>query len=266
MDLSVNDEPLSRREMVRLAVLGAGGAAWRGLGRGTAAAQGAGRPVPPDAPHRVQIDVPILADDPVSVPLTVSVDHPMEPDHYVRSLEVTLDTDPVPRKGTFRFTPLSGRASVAYQMRSGQGGELRVVAECTRHGRFEARQPVRVAAGGCAVPPGSAAREGGGTPSVRLDGRAKAGEAVPLWASLTHSSHTGLSEKQGQFRQERPPFFVERMTVFVGDQKASEFVLTSAASPDPKLRCFVRAGPGQSVRVVFVNNRGQQWEASQRVG
>src|SRR3972149_44894 len=70
----------------------------------------------------------------------------MEPEHYVRSLEVTLATDPVPKKGTFLFTARSGRASVAYQMRSGQGGELTVVAECSRHGRFETKRRVRDAA------------------------------------------------------------------------------------------------------------------------
>ena len=65
---------------------------------------------------------------------------------------------------------------------------------------------------------------------------------------------------------ERPPYFVERATVFVGDQRASEFVLTPAVSPDPRLRFFVRAEPGTVVRVVFVNNRGERWEANQRLG
>jgi hypothetical protein len=75
----------------------------------------------------------------------------MEPDHYIKSLDVVLETDPVPKKGVFLLTPLSGRASVAYQMRSGKGGELKVIIECSRHGRFEARQEVRVAPGSSAA-------------------------------------------------------------------------------------------------------------------
>src|SRR5215510_9286312 len=129
----------SRRDAVRLMLLAGAMAGWTR----TASAQEAGRPAPADAAHRIVVDVPILADDPVAVPLTVSVDHPMEPDHYITRLEVTLASDPVPRKGSFRFTPRSGRASVAYQMRSGQGGELALEADCSRHGRFEARQAVR---------------------------------------------------------------------------------------------------------------------------
>jgi sulfur-oxidizing protein SoxY len=241
---------VDRREMIWILVATA-------VGWPAAAAAQAG--------HRIVVDVPILADDPVAVPLTVSVDHPMEPDHYIQSLEVGLATDPVPRKGTFRFTPRSGRASIAYQMRSGQGGELSVVGECNRHGRFEAKQSVRVSPGGCAVPPGTVARERGSDPGVRSDARVKPGEPVPVWASLKHTSHTGLVEKKGAFVKEREPYFVERATVFVANDTVSEFLLTPAVSPDPKLRFFVRGEPGKAVRVVFVNNRGERWEASQRL-
>ena len=45
----------------------------------------------------------------------------------------------------------------------------------------------------------------------------------------------------------------------------SEFVLTAAVSPDPTLRFFVKAAPGAMLRVVFVNNRGERWEADQRL-
>jgi sulfur-oxidizing protein SoxY len=212
------------------------------------------------------VDVPILADDPAAIPVTISVDHPMEADHYIRSLVVTLPTDPVPAKGTFTFTHASGRASVAYQIRSGQGGELSVVAECSRHGRFETRQVVRVAPGGCALPPGAATRESGGSPSIRLGGGARPGEVMPVWASLKHTSHTGLLETGGKFVPERPPYYVEVLTVFVGDDKVSEFRLTSAVSADPRVRFFVRSVPGQVVRVTFANNRGERWEASQPRG
>jgi sulfur-oxidizing protein SoxY len=253
MELMVNRRSWSRREALRLLGLAGAAAAWP---PGTWAAG-------PDPGHRVVVDVPILADDPAAIPLTVSVDHPMEADHHIKRLEVVLASDPVPRKGVFDFTPRSGRASIAYQLRSGQGGELVVAAECSRHGRFEARQTVRVAAGGCAVAPGTVDRERGGSPSVRSDGRVKAGEAVAVWASLKHTSHTGLAERKGTFVQERAPYFVERVTVFVGDERVSEFQLTPAVSPYPKLRFFVRGAPDKTLRVVFVNNRGERWEASQ---
>jgi sulfur-oxidizing protein SoxY len=250
----------TRREV--LSLLGLGGLAI-GAPAGLTAQP---RPGAGDAAHRISVDAPILADDPVAVPLTIAVDHPMERDHYILSLEVELATDPVPGKGVFRFTPESGRASVAYQIRSGQGGDLRVRAECSRHGRFEVTHALRVAPGGCAVPPAATTRERGGSPTVRVDGRARPGQVVPVWASLKHTSHTGLVERQGKVFPERPPFFVERLAVFVGEQQVSEFLMTPAVSADPKLRFFVRAAPGKAVRVVFVNNKGERWEASQPIG
>ena len=243
---------------------------WLGAGLAlvarAAGAQPRGGTVRADPAHRAEVDVPILADDPIAIPLTVSVDHPMEADHFIRSLDVVLATDPVPGKGTFLFTPASGRASVAFQMRSGQGGDLVVAVECTRHGRFETRRAVRVAPGGCALPPGAAAKESGGSPTLRLAGGAKPGAIVPVWASLKHTSHTGLTERQGKFVPERAPYYVERVTVLVGDEQVSEFRLTPAVSPDPRIRFFVRAAPGKAIRVAFINNRGERWEASQPQG
>ena len=80
--------PVSRREALGALVVAAATAGWpRGAG-----AQAGGIPVPADAAHRIVVDVPILADDPVSIPLTVSLEHPMQADHYIRTLEVELAT------------------------------------------------------------------------------------------------------------------------------------------------------------------------------
>lgn len=44
-----------------------------------------GGPAPGGADHRPKLDLPILAEDPTAVPVRVSVEHPMERDHYIRS-------------------------------------------------------------------------------------------------------------------------------------------------------------------------------------
>src|SRR5262245_11157513 len=80
-----------------------------------------------DREHRIDLDVPILSEEPASVPVRVGLDHPMEPDHYIQSIEISIDRDPVPAKGRFLFSPANGRAWVAYQMRSGTGGMLKAV-------------------------------------------------------------------------------------------------------------------------------------------
>jgi len=212
--------------------------------------------------HRVQLDVPILAEDPTAVPIRVWVDHPMEPDHHIRAVEVAVDADPVPLKGRFLFTPANGRASVAFQMRSGRGGLVRAVAECSRHGRFVGTAPLRVVEGGCTTAPDRATRDRIGNPMLRVPPAPRPGEVVEVRAKIDHSSHTGLALREGRFVREAPEFYIAQMLVYVDEQPISEFQMTSAVSPNPLVRFPLRVPRGGTLRVVFVNNEGQRWEVS----
>ncbi len=219
----------------------------------------------PDPTHRPQIDLPVLADDPVAVPLHVAVDHPMEPDHFIRSLRVSLETDPVPYKGTFFFTPANGRAWVTFQFRSGIGGVVKVVGECTRHGRFTGSRAVRVVEGGCTTAPDRTARERLGNPLIRLPRSLRAGEVVEVRSKLDHNSYTGLALKNGKFIREMPEFYVKQMLVFLNDEQISEFQMTPAVSPNPLIRFPLKVRGEGTLRVVFINNQGQRWETVQAV-
>jgi sulfur-oxidizing protein SoxY len=214
--------------------------------------------------HRPLIEAPTLSEDPSAVPLQVSVNHRMEPDHFIRSLEIRLDNDPVPYKGTFFFTPANGQAAVAFQMRSGVGGLLKVLAECSRHGRFVSTKEIRVAEGGCAGPPDTA-RDRLGNPRIRLPESIKAGEVVQVRAKVDHNSYTGLVLRSGNYVREAPDFYVKQMLVFLDDEKISEFQMTSAVSANPLIRFPFRATRSGTLRIVFVNNEGQRWEAAQRI-
>ena len=214
--------------------------------------------------HRPVIDTPTLAEDPSAVPLQVSVNHPMEPEHSIRSIEIRLDNDPVPHKGTFLFTPANGQAAAAFHMRSGAGGVLKVTAECSRHGRFVATKETRVTEGGCAGPP-DMSRDRLGAPRIRLPESIRTGEIVQVRAKIDHNSYTGLVLKSGKYVREAPEFYVKQMLVFLDDQKVSEFQLTSAVSANPLIRFPLRVTRAGVLRVVFTNSEGQRWEATQRI-
>ena len=128
-----------------------------------------------DQTHQPALSLPVLAEDPAAVPVHVAVDHPMERDHFIRSIDLTLAGDPVPHKGTFRFTPASGGAWVAFPMRSGRGGVLRATVVCSRHGRIVGTRELRVAADGCAGTPAPPDRTHLGRPRLRLPRPAPAG-------------------------------------------------------------------------------------------
>jgi predicted secreted protein len=214
--------------------------------------------------HALRIEMPILAEDSAAVPLQVSVEHPMEPDHFIRSFEVTLDKDPVPWKGKFLFTPGNGRAWTAFTMRSGAGGLVRVVAECSRHGKFTATREVRVTEGGCATA-APVDRSRIGNPQLRLPSSLRAGQIVEVKTKVDHDSQTGLALKGGKHVREQPEFFVKEMLVYLDAEKVSEFQMGSAISANPLIRFPLKITRSGTVRVVFVSSEGQRWEASQPI-
>ncbi len=218
----------------------------------------------PDREHRPVIDAPILAEDPSAVPLQVSLNHLMEPEHFIRSIEIRLDNDPVPYKGTFFFTPMNGQAAVAFSLRSGAGGLLKATAECSRHGRFVATREIRVTEGGCAGPQDTT-RDRLGNPRIRLPESIKAGEVVQVRAKVDHNSYTGLLLKGGKYVREAPEFYVKQMLIFFDDQKVSEFQMTSAVSANPLIRFPLKVTRRGTLHVVFTNTEGQRWETSQQI-
>jgi predicted secreted protein len=218
-----------------------------------------------DREHRIDLEIPILSEEPAAVPIRVGVDHPMDPDHYIQSIEVSIDRDPVAAKGKFLFSPANGRAWVAYQMRSGTGGLVKAVAVCNRHGEFLASREVRVVDGGCSTPPERGARDRAGSPELRLPRAVKAGEAFEVRARVIHGSHTGLVLKQGKFVRELPEYHVKQMAVWLDDQRVSEFQMTSAVSPNPLIRFPLKVVRPAMLRVQFVNSEEQRWEVSQAI-
>jgi sulfur-oxidizing protein SoxZ len=214
--------------------------------------------------HQAVIDAPALSEDPTAVPVQVTVDHPMVSDHHIRAIEITLDQDPVPAKGKYLFSPTNGQAAMAFQMRSGAGGVLKAVVECSRHGRFTATRQIRVTEGGCTTAPDTTTRTGG-NPRLRLPATIRAGELVQVRTKVDHSSHTGLAIQDGKIVRVAPEFYLKQLLVYVDDQKVSEFQLTSAISGNPLFRFPLRLGRSGTVRVVFVNSEGLRWEISQAV-
>lgn len=92
---------------------------------------------PLEREHLPRLRLPGVTVNGAKVPILVEVDHPMTPDHFIRTLQVVNHRDPVPSKGKFDFTPANGRAYVSFQARIHHGtSNVTVSAECNRHGRF----------------------------------------------------------------------------------------------------------------------------------
>jgi sulfur-oxidizing protein SoxY len=98
---------------------------------------------------RIALELPAVAENGNMIPFTVSVDSPMTDSDYVKAVHLISTANPQPAVATFRFTPASGRASVASRMRLAETQEVIAVAELS-DGKFVlARQSVQVTIGGC---------------------------------------------------------------------------------------------------------------------
>lgn len=99
--------------------------------------------------HTPSLGMPPIAEDGSIVPAYVEVDHPMEPDHYIQSVEILFYGDPVVNKGRFHFTAANGQAYLSTQIRLGQSGEVVCISECNKHGKWIGVASVKVTVGGC---------------------------------------------------------------------------------------------------------------------
>lgn len=131
---------LSRRAFLALAPAAAAlvsARAWAGTGRVRALGGDPSRLSPFQRDHLPLVRLPRSTQNGGKVPITVEMTHPMTPDHHVTRLEVVNRRDPIVSKGTFSFTPASGRVHVAFQFRISPGtSEVEVIADCNRHGGF----------------------------------------------------------------------------------------------------------------------------------
>src|SRR6476646_3301528 len=66
---------------------------------------------------KVKLDVPPLVENGNTVPMTVSVNHPMAPEDHVRSIHVFNEKNPQANIANFNLGPHNGRAQVSTRIR-----------------------------------------------------------------------------------------------------------------------------------------------------
>lgn len=101
------------------------------------------------ATGKISIDLPEIAENGNTVPLTVTVDSPMTAQSHVTDILVVADGNPRPGVATFRFTPMSGRAEATTRIRLAATQNIIVVAKTSDGQVFTDKKLVKVTIGGC---------------------------------------------------------------------------------------------------------------------
>jgi sulfur-oxidizing protein SoxY len=77
---------------------------------------------------RVKLDIPELAENGNSVPLTITVDSPMTAADHVKTIYILSPENPLPDVARFHLGPRSGRAKVSTSVRLATSQRLMVLA------------------------------------------------------------------------------------------------------------------------------------------
>jgi sulfur-oxidizing protein SoxY len=98
---------------------------------------------------KITIELPEIAENGNTVPLTVSVDAPMTAESYVTDVLVVSEGNPNPGVITFHFTPLSGKAEAQTRIRLAATQNIVAVAKTSKGEFFIGQKQVKVTIGGC---------------------------------------------------------------------------------------------------------------------
>ena len=103
----------------------------------------------PTTKGKITIDLPEIAENGNTVPLTITVDSPMTADDHISDILVVADGNPRPGLATFHLSPMSGRAEAATRIRLAATESIIVVAKTGKGEFFTEQKPVKVTIGGC---------------------------------------------------------------------------------------------------------------------
>ena len=103
----------------------------------------------PATEGKVGLDLPEIAENGNTVPMTVSVDSPMTEQSHVTDVLVVADGNPRGGVATFHFSPASGAAEANTRVRLATTQNITAIARMNDGSLFKATKQVKVTIGGC---------------------------------------------------------------------------------------------------------------------
>jgi sulfur-oxidizing protein SoxY len=98
---------------------------------------------------KVKLDIPPLVENGNTVPMTVTVNHPMAPEDHVRSIHVFNEKNPQPNIANFQLGPHNGRAQVSTRIRLADSQKIVAIARLSDGSFWSASVDVVVTLAAC---------------------------------------------------------------------------------------------------------------------
>ena len=206
-----------------------------------------------DGSGLVILDAPRRAEDAAVVPIGMRVNLTGDDKRTLQSLTLVIDENPAPVAGTFTIGPHSGVTSISTRVRVDTYSYIRVIAELSDGKLYGVKAYVK-ASGGCSAP---AAANADATKSVLgqmkfRTFRPEAGALPEAQLMLRHPQNSGLQMDQ-LTRLYVPPFFIENLKIWQGDELMVAMEGGIAISEDPNIRFNYRPNGAADFRVEAVD-------------
>ena len=206
-----------------------------------------------DGAGLVILDAPRRAEDSAVVPIGMRVNLAAGDKRTLQSLTLVIDENPAPVAGTFTIGPRSGVTSISTRVRVNSYSYVRVVAELSDGQLYGVKAYVK-ASGGCSAP---AAANADATRSMlgQMKFRSFHPEADALPEAqimLRHPQNSGLQMDQ-LTRLYVPPFFIENLKIWQGDDLVVAMEGGIAISEDPNIRFNYRPNGAANFRAEAID-------------
>jgi sulfur-oxidizing protein SoxY len=188
-----------------------------------------------DGSGLVILDAPRRAENAALVPIGMRVNLAPDDERTLQALTLVIDENPAPVAGTFTIGPHSGVTSISARVRVDTYTYVRLIAELSDGKLYGVKAFVK-ASGGCSAPAAS------NSDSIKMLGEMKfrafpasEGGMPEAQIMMRHPQNSGLQMDQ-LTRLYIPPFFVENLKIWQGDDLMVAVDGGIAISEDPNIR------------------------------
>ncbi|TPQ39093.1 thiosulfate oxidation carrier protein SoxY [Bradyrhizobium guangdongense] len=101
------------------------------------------------AKGKISLDLPEIAENGNTVPLSISIESPMTAESHVKEVMLLADGNPNAGVATLMFTPLSGKAEASVRIRLAATQNVVAIAKMSDGSLFTEQKTVKVTIGGC---------------------------------------------------------------------------------------------------------------------
>lgn len=209
----------------------------------------------------IKLEGPARAESGAQVPITLTVDKPLDAADAIRKVYLIVDANPIPLAATYQFTPLNGKAQISTRIRMETDSFIHAIGETADGKLFMTAIPIR-AAGGCGGPVDgdeTAIRAAAGKIKINVEKPVKFGEANPATLMIKHPMFTGLQRDlvSGGYR---PAFYMQKLDLSYNGKPVMHIDFGVGTSEDPYVRFFYQPeGPG-SLDIKAIDNEGKEFE------